>query len=1022
MLSVSSIGSASGAADYYGKDDYYVTGEADTPGLEWGGKGAEKVGLTGKASPWDFKAILEGNHEVFKGPGRPEAQADRNHRAGWDLTFSAPKSVSLAILVGKDDRLDKAHDKAVNTAMAYAEKHFAITRVRDQGKIKEVQTGNLLYAQTIHGTSRSGDPQRHTHVVIANATVETSTGRVRALETLQLFKHSNLVGRIYQAELAKEAIRLGFDVTRNPKGGTFELSAYGRDQVEHFSKRNSQIRAAIEIETKRNGGPLTAAQRETIVLKNRPKKLDTQRKELVEKWEKEATVVGLDAFAMSREAIGKSDPGRDLTPQASGTVDDKLSRMRAALAAVFGRQQVRDPYGASRVRGAHDGDARAAVSLGLQIHEQGRAVFTRHDIVQSALKHSKAGMTLARLEAVLERLEAEGRLKSADVRLRGGITTDRALALERRIVSTLNAGRNSIDPIYNREKANAALDAVAHREGEIILNEGQREAAHKLLTSTDRIVGIQGSAGVGKTTMFSVVRELAEAKGKKIMGLAPTHAAVRELASGADIRSQTIESFVQTAEKVMSQGIGGKESVGLKNLRAAHTGKSLLVDEASMMSNLGADRLFRVATALQIERIILIGDERQLGSPEAGAPFRLLLEEKMDHARMTEIRRQKDPEIKAAVTAMAKGTPVQGLSALGSRVVEAGKDATDTRLAAEAFDAWKTVRDAGGSASIIVPTHALRNRISRLVREDMAGRGELTGQSVTANTLSHVRMSTAESYKAASYSEGQVLVFHAGMKSTGIAKGDQLVITGRDERNEALHVLSGDRQVTIDLNALAVSRKSKFQAYRAVETEIQAGDRLVWERRDDQRPFIQTGNSLTVLEAGSKEWRIQTADGVERMLSATDPALRFLSHAYAMTADRSQGSTHHNVIAVLSSKHGEGANQARAYVQASRTAETLTFVTNDSRLLGMRLSDQTGQNAIACHELASITKDMADKPLLGLQAEVTPEKSDSAIDQKQNDHLDRVAFSDPDKPPKKEAEKEKFFEKTQDLAQLGMSL
>lgn len=260
------------------------------------------------------------------------------------------------------------------------------------------------------------------------------------------------------------------------------------------------------------------------------------------------------------------------------------------------------------------------------------------------------------------------------------------------------------------------------------------------------------------------------------------------------------------------------------------------------------------------------------------------------------------------------------------------------------------------------------------------------------------------------------------MRSAGIAKGDQLVITGRDERNEALHVLSGNRQVTIDLNALALSRKSKFQAYRIKETEIQGGDRLVWERRDDQRPFIQTGNSLTVLEAGSKEWRIQTADGVERTLSATDPALRFVSHNYAMTADRSQGSTHQDVIAVLSSKHGAGANQARAYVQASRTAETLTFITNDVRLLGMRLNDQTGQNAIACHELASITKDMADKPLLGLQGEVMPAKSESTIDQKQYGQLNRVSPPDPDKPLEKLAEKENSFEKTQDLAQPGMSL
>ena len=1022
MLSVSSIGSASGAADYYGKDDYYVTGEADTPGLEWGGKGAEKVGLTGKARPEDFKAVLEGKHEAFKDPERPDAQADGKHRAGWDLTFSAPKSVSLAILVGKDDRLDKAHDKAVNTAMAYAEKHFAITRVRDQGKIKEVQTGNLLYAQTVHGTSRAGDPQRHTHVIVANATVEPSTGKVRALETLQMFKHSQLLGRIYRAELAKEAIGLGYDVVRDPKQGTFELSGFSRDKVEHFSKRNTQIRAAIEIEEKRQGGPLSPAQRDALVLKDRPTKLDTPRAELVAKWEKEAATIGLDASGLSKAAIDRTEPGRDLTPQVSGTMDEQRSRLKAIWKQVLGLARVNDPYGSNRSAAWNDPNARSAVSLGLQIHEQGRAVFTRHDVVHSALEHSKAGMTSGRLESVLERLQVEGRVKAADARLHGGITTDRSLALEANIVAALNAGRNGAIPIYTAEKANVALDAIGQREGGIVLNEGQREAAHKLLTSNDRIVGVQGSAGVGKTTMFSVVRELAEANGKEIMGLAPTHAAVRELETGAGIRSQTIESFFQTAEKKMAQGTEGKESVGLQKLRAAHSGKSLLVDEASMMSNTGADRLFRVATALQIERIILIGDERQLGSPEAGAPFRLLLEEKMDHTRMTEIRRQNDPEIKAAVTYMAKGTPVPGLRALGSRVVEVGKDATDTRLAAEAFDAWKTVRDAGGSAPIIVPTHALRDKISHLVRQDMAGRGELSGDAVAAKTLSHVRMSTAESFKAASYSEGQVLVFHAGMKGAGIAKGDQLVITGRDERNEALHVLSGDRQITIDLNALAVSRKSKFQAYRAKETEIQAGDRLVWERRDDQRPFIQTGNSLTVLEAGAKVWRIQTADGVERTLSATDPALRFVSHDYAMTADRSQGSTHQNVVAVLSSKHGEGANQARAYVQASRTAETLTFVTNDTRLLGMRLNDQTGQNAIACHELADLTKDLAAKPLLGLQAEQASEKSDSALDQKPDDQQDRVGRADPDKPHEKEAEKDKSFEKSQDLAQPGMSL
>ena len=124
MLSVSTIGSSSGAASYYGKDDYYVTGEADGPGLVWGGKGSAALGLNGKAEPKDFKEILDGSHPVFvdvKPEGSPSQPANEpKHKPGWDLTFSAPKSVSLAILVGGDKRLDIAHDKAVKRQIGRA--------------------------------------------------------------------------------------------------------------------------------------------------------------------------------------------------------------------------------------------------------------------------------------------------------------------------------------------------------------------------------------------------------------------------------------------------------------------------------------------------------------------------------------------------------------------------------------------------------------------------------------------------------------------------------------------------------------------------------------------------------------------------------------------------------------------------------------------------------------------------------------------------------------------------------------
>ncbi len=115
---------------------------------------------------------------------------------------------------------------------------------------------------------------------------------------------------------------------------------------------------------------------------------------------------------------------------------------------------------------------------------------------------------------------------------------------------------------------------------------------------------------------------------------------------------------------------------------------------------------------------------------------------------------------------------------------------------------------------------------------------------------------------------------------------------------------------------------------------------------------------------------------------------------------------------------GEGANQARAYVQASRTAETLTFVTNDARLLGMRLNDRTSQNAIACHELAKIAEDMAANPSVGLQTDAAREKSEPLIEKRPKDQLDQTGAANPTKPFDKEMEKEKSF----DLTHPGMAL
>jgi conjugative relaxase-like TrwC/TraI family protein len=1000
MLSVSAIGSAGGAAEYYGKDDYYVTGEADAPGVEWKGKGAAQAGLSGTATSAQFRQVLSGTHPTLQDPDRA-AKPDDKHRPGWDMTFSAPKSVSLAYLVGGDERLVAAHRAAVDRAMAYAEKYFAVTRVRDKGSLREVRTGNLIYASTEHTTSRKGDPQLHTHNVVANATWDEKAGKFRALESLHLFKNMKLLGAVYRAELAKSVMALGYDVKRDTSKGTFELAAFKRSQLQAFSKRNADIREALKIEKEKHG-ELSGAQRDALVLRDRPKKLDIPRAQLQDRWKSDAKAVGLDSAGIVQTAKGRDAPAADVTPVVTGKASDAKSKFLAAFRAITGRAtKLHDtPY-----RSGADREAVAAVDFAVRVAEQGKAVFTRHDIVGRALEFGRAGLTVDRIEAQIDGLSAGGKVLAADRTIRDGLTTDGALALERRLVREIEDGRGAAAPMMAAHEASAHLQRLAARgDGAIVLNEGQTAAATLLLTSGDRFVGVQGLAGVGKTTMFRVVNEIAQSRGIELAGIAPTHQAAEAMTREAGIKAETVEAFLSRVEREEERG-----GEGLKALQEKWAGRTLLADEASMLSNAQMDRLARARATLGLERVVLIGDERQLGSPEAGAPWRLALSSDIQHASMTEIRRQKDPEIRTAVERLAKSEISGAFRSLGDRVVQVGRNAADMHLADAAVAAWNGYRaQTGALPPIIVPTNSLRAEVADKVRTQLIAAGQL-GEGKTVPTLAPVRMSRAETSLASSYREGQVLVFHRGVKDLGISKNDTVTVVGRDERNNLL-VVERDKGGRVSLDLSADPNKRRFEAYTSRELEVREGETLVWDRTDKDRD-LKVGGRFTVDKIENGEWHVRKADGTTMVMKESDPQLRYISHGYAETADRSQGSTYKDVVAVLSSKHGEAATEARAYVQVSRTAEQVTFVTNDLGTLVMKLNKQSGHNAIASHELAeALTQAGAEKELASLAKDGLDgsDKSEPPADKAKTPELPGV---DQEKTETPEKADEKAFEK-----------
>ena len=250
VASIGAVASPSQGASYYERDGYYAKDSPEHRAASaWAGKGAEALGLDGPVDPDTFKAVLEGEVPDGSGKrlGRRIGDGEIRHRPGRDLTFSAPKSVSLAALVGGDARIVEAHDRAVGRALGWFERNAAETRMRESATGRMVRAGDqkTVVATFRHRTSRNLDPALHTHSVIANMLLGKD-GKWRTMANESLYASKMLLGALYRSELAGELKRLGYGIERTHADGRFEIAGVPRHVMDAFSTRRAEIEAAME--------------------------------------------------------------------------------------------------------------------------------------------------------------------------------------------------------------------------------------------------------------------------------------------------------------------------------------------------------------------------------------------------------------------------------------------------------------------------------------------------------------------------------------------------------------------------------------------------------------------------------------------------------------------------------------------------------------------------------------------------------------------------------------------------------
>ncbi|WP_316214052.1 MobF family relaxase [Bradyrhizobium sp. SZCCHNR2032] len=312
VASISARGNAASAARYYGhlqRDEYYSR-DGEPPG-RWAGKGADRLSLNGPVTQAEFDAALRG---IDPKTGERLAQLGgrgREHAAGWDMTFSAPKSIS--VLWGLSEAPERqviaqAHRSAVLVASAQLETTAGWARRGRAGATRE-QTAGLLMTQFDHHTSRESDPQLHTHTFIFNLTPRRD-GSWGAIVSRELYKAQKQAGAIYRQALASELEQQGIRLERQKD--TFRVAAIPRHVERAFSKRRQAIEEAAKVH-----GYNTPKGMELATLRTRRPKRDARLGELIAHWQTEAKALGFE-LGRSRDQMRSIAGGRSRAGSSAG--------------------------------------------------------------------------------------------------------------------------------------------------------------------------------------------------------------------------------------------------------------------------------------------------------------------------------------------------------------------------------------------------------------------------------------------------------------------------------------------------------------------------------------------------------------------------------------------------------------------------------------------------------------------------------------------------------------------------------
>jgi conjugative relaxase-like TrwC/TraI family protein len=559
-----------GREEYYTRElatdhEQYLSGHGESPG-RWYGAGASSLGLQGEASPAGFQAMFEGRDPTTgELLGRPHG---RNAVPAFDVVLRPTKSVS--ILYGLGDAATgravlAAHHAGLAEAVGYLDEHLGARR--GHGGVQHVSGQGLLAVGFDHRTSREGDPLLHTHLVIANR-VRGPDGRWTALDGRDLYRHRLAADTIYRASYQRELVRsLGVEWSPADAYGNRELRGMPEALVRSFSKRTDQIDTELDRLAADGRERTPRLVKWTVHATRKPKQHEAP-DTLYDRWRQEAAERGVDADTLVREVTGRA---------ADRVQDQTVSE--AATGHLFDRLAGPD---------------------GLTEHA---STFARPDVLV-ALGAGLAGADRTELEELADRFLVERVVRVvADRALEERRwSTPELLAVERRLVESATGRTGEQTARVAHEAVREAL--AAHPTA----GQDQAGMVRDVCQGGQGVAVVVGRAGSGKTFALGIARHAWQLDGYRLLAAAPTGIATMSL------QGEGFEE-VATCDRLLGDLDRGQEQLGPRTV--------LVVDEAGMVSSRKLGRLLEHAQQAGA-KVVLVGDDRQLASIDAGGGFRAL--------------------------------------------------------------------------------------------------------------------------------------------------------------------------------------------------------------------------------------------------------------------------------------------------------------------------------------------------------------------------------------------------------------